>query len=86
MVAKLNLVVVVAAAGGLLWIEHAQRTRIDTPMVAEVAGRDTAICPENESVPFSADCMMFIQGGAGSGVRPRIEAVDGAIADSPELP
>ena len=86
MVAKLNLVVVAAAAGGLLWIEHAQRIRIELPAPAEIAARDAAICPENESVPFSADCMTFIQGAAGPATRPRVGAVDGAPADSPELP
>jgi hypothetical protein len=85
-VAKLNLVIVAAAAGGLLWIEHAHRIRIETPAPAEVAGRNAAICPENESVPFSADCMMFIQGAAGSDVHPRAGVADGALADSPELP
>jgi hypothetical protein len=85
-VAKLNLVIVAAAAGGLLWIEHTHRIRIDTPPPVEVADRSPAVCPENESVPFSAACMTFIQGGAGSGVRQLIDAVDGAIADSPELP
>jgi hypothetical protein len=85
-VAKLNLVIVAAAAGGLLWIEHAQRIRIELPAPAEIAARDAAICPENESVPFSADCMTFIQGAAGPATRPRVGAVDGAPADSPELP
>ena len=86
MVAKLNLVIVAAAAGGLLWIEHAQRIRIDAPAPAEIAARDAAICPQNESVPFSPDCMTFIQGVAGSDLRSRVGAVDGALADSPELP
>ena len=85
-VAKLNLVIVAAAAGGLLWIEHAQRIRIELPAPAEIAARGAAICPENESVPFSADCMTFIQGAAGPDTRPRVGAVDGAPADSPELP
>ena len=83
---RLNLAIVVAAAGGLLWIEHAQRIRIDTPAPAEIAARDAVICPENESVPFSAECMTFIQGGAGPGVRPQVGVDGGALADSPELP
>jgi hypothetical protein len=83
--AKLNLVILAAAAGGFLWIEHAHRIKIETSTPAEVAQR-AAVCPENESVPFSADCMTFIQGGAGSDVRPRLNATDGALADSPELP
>jgi hypothetical protein len=83
-VRKLNLVIVAAAAGGLLWIEHAQRIRIE---VSEIRARSADVCPENESVPFSTDCMMFIQGGVGpseEGVR--ANAVDGASISSPELP
>jgi hypothetical protein len=82
-VAKLNLVILAAAVGGVLWIEHAHRISIET---VEVAGRNAAVCPENESVPFSADCMMFIQGGVGPDVHPRVSAADVASAASPELP
>jgi hypothetical protein len=85
-VAKLNLVIVTAAAGGLLLLEHAQRVRIDAPAASEIAARNPAICPENESVPFSADCMTFIQSAAGPDLRSRSIVVDGALADSPELP
>lgn len=86
MVAKLNLVIVAAAAGGLLWIEHTHRIRIETPAPPEVAGRDTAICPENESVPFSADCMKFIRSVVEVDLRARAAAANGTLADSPELP
>jgi hypothetical protein len=85
-IGKLNLVVVAVAVGGVLWIEHAQRVRIEISTPAEIAGRNAAICPENESVPFSADCMMFIQSGVGSDVHLRPSAGDGALPDSPELP
>jgi hypothetical protein len=84
--ARLNLAILAAAVGGVLWIEHAQRIRIEVATPAEVAGRDAAICPENESVPFSADCMMFIQGGVGLEVDLRAHAADGPPAESPELP
>jgi hypothetical protein len=85
-VAKLNLVILAAAVGGVLWIEHAHHIRIETPTPVEVAGRNAAVCPENESVPFSADCMMFIQGGVGPDVHLRLDAADVASAASPELP
>ena len=81
-VGKLNLVILAAAVGGVLWIEHANSIRIEPS--AEVAERNVAVCPENESVPFSADCMMFIQRGVGSAVHLREIVVDGA--ESPELP
>jgi hypothetical protein len=84
--AKLNLVILVALAGGMLWIEHAHRITIEASAPVEVAGREAASCPENESVPFSADCMTFIQGGAESDVRWPAIAGDGASVESPELP
>jgi hypothetical protein len=84
--AKLNLAILAAAAGGMLWVEHAHRITIEAAAPAEVASRETASCPENESVPFSQDCMAFIQGGAASDVRRPGNTVDAAAADSPELP
>jgi hypothetical protein len=84
--AKLNLVIVLAAAGGMLWVEHAHRIKIEASAPAEVAGRN-ATCPENESVPFSVDCMTFIQGGnVQSDVRPPGDAIDGPYVESPEQP
>jgi hypothetical protein len=85
-VSKLNLVILAAIAGGVVWIEHAQRIKIEMQPPAELAVTAAPACPENESVPFSADCMRYIQGGAGSEVRPRLNAADAALADSPELP
>jgi hypothetical protein len=85
-VSKFNIVVLAAVLGGVLWIEHSHRIKVETSAPAEIASSKPAICPENESVPFSADCMMFIQGGVGSEIRPRINAADVASAESPELP
>ncbi len=85
-VSKLNLAILAAAVGGVIWIEHAHRVTIQVPAPAEAAGANAPACPENESVPFSADCMIFIQGGAGSDVRPRLNADPAALADSPERP
>jgi hypothetical protein len=85
-IAKLNLVILAAAVGGVLWIEHANRIQIETQTPVELAGANAAICPENESVPFSADCMMFIQGGAAPDLARRPNAADGALPESPELP
>jgi hypothetical protein len=85
-VSKLNLAILAAAVGGVMWIEHAHRITIEMPAPAERAGANTPACPENESVPFSADCMLYIQGGVGSEVRPRLNAADAALADSPERP
>jgi hypothetical protein len=84
-VTKRSLAIFAAAAGAVLWVEHANRIKIETPTSVEAAERTTAVCPENESVPFSAACMLFIQGGLGANA-PRLNALDGMSADSPELP
>ena len=67
-------------------LDHAPvDVQIEAPTPAGFAGANTAVCPENESVPFSADCMLFIQ-GVGLDVRPRLNATDGVSVESPELP
>jgi hypothetical protein len=82
---KLNiLVLALLAGGGMLWVEHSHRTKIEVSTPTELAERNAAVCPENESVPFSADCMTFIQGGVGSNVRVPVNAAEDA--ESPELP
>ena len=86
LITRFSVFVLAAIAGGMLWIEHAHRITIEASAPVEVAGREAASCPENESVPFSADCMTFIQGGAESDVRWPAIAADGASAESPELP
>ena len=86
LITKFNVLLLAAIAGGVLWVEHAHRITIEASAPAEFAGRDAAICPENESVPFSPDCLAFIQGGAESDFRRPAIAPDAAPADSPELP
>ena len=84
---RFNVLLLAAIAGGVLWIEHAHRITIEASAPAELAGRDAAPCPANESVPFSADCLTFIQGaGVRFDVRRPGNAVDAASVDSPELP
>jgi hypothetical protein len=83
-VARLHLIIIAVVAGGALWIEQAHRIKIESPIAAEVAGH--AACPANESVPFSADCMAFIQGGVASEVSRRVNEVDAASVESPEQP
>jgi hypothetical protein len=84
-ISRLNLVILAAVAGAVVWIEHAQHIKIEISTPAERAGTNAVVCPENESVPFSADCMIFIQGGVGLDVPARLNAAD-ASAESPELP
>jgi hypothetical protein len=84
-VSKLNLVILAAVAGGVVWIEQAHRIKIEMSTPAERAEAKAVACPENESVPFSADCMKFIAGVVEVDVRPRASAADAELADSPEL-
>jgi hypothetical protein len=87
-VSKLSLVILAAVAGGMVWIEHAHRIKIEMspPPPAELAGVKAAACPENESVPFGADCMKFIHAVVEVDVRSRATAAGAVLPDSPELP
>lgn len=60
---KLDLAIVAVIAAGLLWIEHEHRIIIGTPAAAEVAPPAASVCPDTDDVPFSADCIKFIDGG-----------------------
>jgi hypothetical protein len=57
---KLDLAIVAVVAGGLLWIEHDHRIVIGSP---EAAPPTASVCPDSDSVPFSAACIAFIDGG-----------------------
>jgi hypothetical protein len=87
-VSKLNLAILAAVAGGVIWVEHAHRIKIEMspPPPAERAGVKAAACPENESVPFSADCMKFIEAVVHADIRSRATAAGAVLPDSPELP
>jgi hypothetical protein len=69
---KLDLAIVAVVAAGILWIEHEHRIFIGTPAAAEVAGPAASACPETDSVPFSADCLAFIDRGPAPEVRARV--------------
>jgi hypothetical protein len=78
----LDLAVVAALAVGLLWVEHEHRIIIATPAAAEVAPSPAPVCPDTDDVPFSADCIAFINGGASPDVRSNPNAH--ATAASPD--
>ena len=83
MLSKLDLVVVAAVAGGMLWIEHDHRINV-MPTADAVAGPDASACPDNDSIPFSADCIAFIRGGVTPAVRAWASAAISASAASPD--
>ena len=56
--------VIVAIAGGMLWIEHRHQIVTDAPTSAELDARAAATaCPDNENVPYGENCIVFMQGG-----------------------
>jgi hypothetical protein len=62
-VSKLDVAVVAVMAVALLRLEHGHRIVIGTPAPAEAAPQAAAVCPATDDVPFSADCIKFIDGG-----------------------
>ena len=78
---KFDLAIVVVVAAGILWIEHGHRTSIATPTTAETPA--ASACPDNDSVPFSADCIAFIDGGASPAARTPANAMTSASAVPP---
>ena len=86
LITRFNVLVLAVVAGGLVWIEHAHRIKIEAPTSVEASAQPTPVCPANESVPFSPECMAFIQ-GAFQPVKLR-PLIGGAheLASSSELP
>jgi hypothetical protein len=62
LITRFNVLLLAAIAGGMLWIEHAHRITITAPTPVEASAQPAQACPANESVPFSPECMAFIQG------------------------
>ncbi len=60
---KLGLALVVAVFGGMIWLEQGHR------MVIEPRTLAAATCAESDDVPYSADCLSFLQGAASDQLR-----------------
>jgi hypothetical protein len=60
---KLDLAAVAALALAMLWIEHEHRIVVAAPASAEAASAARSVCPATDDVPFSADCIAYIEGG-----------------------
>jgi hypothetical protein len=59
---KLDVAIVAVIAVGMLWIEHGHRVVVATPAAAEAARLAATVCPDTDNVPFSADCIKYIDG------------------------
>jgi hypothetical protein len=80
-ISKLDLAVLAAAiAAGMLSIEHAGRIAADAPQAAELAASGAAVCPDNENLPYSADCIAFMQGGSRPDLRRPANAAHSGLA------
>jgi hypothetical protein len=70
-VSKLDWAAAVVMAAALLRIEHGHRIVIGTPAAAPAA----SVCPATDDVPFSADCLKFIDGGVSPDRHARLTVV-----------
>ena len=67
LISKLDLAVIVAVIAAAVWIEHEHRIVIETPEPADFTSlASAAVCPDNDTVPYSASCIAFLQGPARS--------------------
>jgi hypothetical protein len=84
---KRDLAVLVALlAGSVLWIEHGRRFDIEAPTDAQLVMSAGAVCPESENVPYSTECITFMQGGAAPRLPWRTTAAKHVVApEEPEL-
>jgi len=83
-ITRFRVLILAAIALALLWVEHAQRTRIEAPKPADAAAQ-AAKCPANESSPFSPECLAFIQGASAPPDDRRLDHPDPLSVESPEL-
>jgi hypothetical protein len=67
---KLDLALVTVAAASLIWIEHNQRVVIGPLAAAEAPPLAASVCPKTDDIPYSAECIKFIGGGAARTVLP----------------
>jgi hypothetical protein len=80
---RTSILIIAAILGAVFLVERGDRIRIEAPQ-ADLA--EVAACPANESVPFSPECMAFIQ-GADLEIPKRIAVPSqGTFPLSPELP
>ena len=65
---KLGLAVIfVATVSAALWIEHGHRIVIEAAPPADLASlARAAACPDNDTMPYSASCIAFLEGAPSS--------------------
>lgn len=86
---KLDLIMIVASiAGAMLWIEHGHRIDTGTPAGTVFTAPAVTACPDNDSTPYGADCIVFMQGDVASerGRRPHAVERMPDVTKAVELP
>src|SRR5262249_50229485 len=98
MASKLDLAAIVAAACGMLSIEHGNHIVADVPAHTECAPPGAAVCPDNENTPYPGSCLIFWEGkrapggrhggaeGRGAGAGPPAVKQDQSILPEAECP
>jgi hypothetical protein len=79
---KLELAILLAAVlGGALWIEQGHRVVIDAPAAVQVHSLAAApACPDNDTVPYDARCLDFMNVLAEPALRRPVTAVQEVAA------
>jgi hypothetical protein len=63
MASKLDLAAIVAAACGMLSIEHGNHIFTDVPVRTERSALEAAAeCSDNDNMPYTANCLIFWRG------------------------
>jgi hypothetical protein len=75
LVSKVDVALIAALALGAVLIENGHRVAIVAPEPFERAAQPpAAACPDNDKVPYSAECLKFMKGATELGMRWRIKA------------
>ena len=80
MASKLELAAILAAACGMLSIEHGNHTFTNAPTRTERSALAAADCPDNDSMPYPASCLIFLDAKLESDVRHLDAAGKSALA------
>jgi hypothetical protein len=67
--------IVASIASTVLCIEHGHQIFTDAPTPTELSSlAAAAACPASENIPYSANCIAFMQGGVASDMRGPVNA------------
>jgi len=80
---KLDLAIIVALlAGCAFWVEQGHRVVIDAPSPSELAA---TACADNDTMPYSANCLLFMYGTKSIAKASESAAVESELARQSEF-